>query len=83
MIGPVEDLCNSGFHMVVEQSETSQTLSKYLLAGGSRCYNTCSESEIVTKSGERLLFSQYLVNPNKFKFNKIVRIMALKQPRHG
>ena len=74
LMGPAEDLCDSQFHLLTRNS-CSFAQSKCFLAGGSRCYT--SESDISTKVRERLLLSKYLIDPNKFKFMKVIRVMAL------
>ena len=67
-IGASTDLCDSGF-TVMAQPVTA------------RCFlveeKVALLSEISNKVKERLEFSQYLVNPNKYKFSKCVRVQAL------
>ena len=51
--------------------------SHCFVAGGSKCFVSPKDSEeISVKVSERLQFSQYIIDPNKFKFHKVVRIQA-------
>ena len=63
-IGTPIDLCDSGF-TVTARCFLAEDRSIALL------------SEISKRVKERLNFSQYLVDPNKFKFSKFVRVLAI------
>ena len=75
LMGPATDLCCSDFHLLLDESNNCAAVDCFL-AGGSE-YNHVGESDISAKVKERLLFSNYLINPNRFKFSKVVRVMAL------
>ena len=70
---PTKDLCSSNYQMMLVNEELK----------GPRCYivdkkkSEESETSYVKKIKERLMFSKYLIDPNRFNFNKVVRIFAL------
>jgi hypothetical protein len=75
LMGPVVDLCQSDFHLLMDDNiETAH--SHCFVAGGSKCFVSSKDSEISAKVKERLKFSKYMIDPNKFKFHKVVRIQA-------
>ena len=76
LMGPSTDLCCSDFHLLMTRTEKDSVGSSCFLAGGSE-YNHVGESDITVKVRERLLFSNYLIDPNRFKFSKVVRVQAL------
>ena len=71
-----EDLCRSEFHLVLDDKQKGDNK-------GPRCFivdvkkSDDFETNFAKKIKERLLFSKYLINPNRFNFNKVVRIFAL------
>ena len=88
---PTIDLCTSDFHLVTSSNAVGE--SSCFVAGGSvgascflvtesvfGCYSVADNSSVVdptAKVRERLEFSNYLMNPNKFSFYKVVRIIAI------
>ena len=73
---PVEDLCNSQFNLVMDATQNDVDTSP-------RCYmiDVSKSEEFETtfpaKVRERLSFSKYLIDPNRFNFNRVVRILAI------
>ena len=70
----VEDLCHSQFNLVVHHP---QAVSSY-----PRCYLVDTtepefESSFASKVKERSAFSKYLIDPNRYNFNKVIRIFAI------
>ena len=68
-VGATTDLCDAGF-TVVAQPNTA------------RCFLVDRKpyallSEVSNKVKERLQFSQYLVDPNKYKFSTFVRVQSM------
>ena len=75
MMGPdVVSLCCSNFELLLNENTPIQ--STCFLAGGSSCF-IGADSGISVKVSERMAFSDYLIDPNKYRFDKVVRIMAL------
>ena len=72
-VGPAVNLCDSGFSMLVADSKTPPSKSNHYLVDNRMDY---LKSKLHVKVKERLLFSGYLLDPNEFKFNKVIRIMA-------
>jgi hypothetical protein len=71
-----EDLCHSQYNLVMVQAPADDSDEP------SRCYLADTseqefESTFAAKVKERLLFSKYLIDPNRFNFNKVVRIFAI------
>ena len=66
---PPSDLCRSDYHVllnaVVEKASVCSSLNHL---------NATIKPDLIS---ERLRFSHYLVNPNKFRFAKVVRIIAI------
>ena len=66
------DLCDSGFIVMSQPMENADE----------KCFLVDKKvdslvSEISTKVKERLEFSKYIIDPNRFKFSKGVRVVAL------
>ena len=87
---PAVGLCDSEFHLLLWNPCVDPESKCYLVKGGSvnNCFMVdnsvfgCYPAEnaacdISAKVRERLDFSNYLINPNKFKFYKVVRILAI------
>ena len=72
MMDPVGDLWQSGFHSVLYASQPAT--SSFLVAGSAFA---CDEEQISTKVQERLQVAQYLFDPNRYRFSKTIRVMAL------
>ena len=88
---PVVDLCRSEFHLVT--SVKVDVGSDCYVAGDNTsgnsymvehpvfgCYpvsDTASELDATVKVKKRLQFSNYLINPNKYRFYKVVRINSV------
>ena len=76
LMKPTEDLCNSQFNLVMAETQDGPCRAP-------RCYLTdVSKSEefetiFPAKVKERLAFSHYIIDPNRFNFNKVVRILAI------
>ena len=71
LMGPVVNLCCSNFEQLLAPEH-----QLCFIAGGSKCF-VGSDADISVKVSERLTFSQYLIDPNKYRFHKVVRIMAI------
>ena len=89
---PAVDLCDSEFNLVTSlkvvnpshcfvAGGTTVAASCFLVDhSGFGCYpvsDVSPEVDTTTKVKERLKYSKYLINPNKFRFYKVVRIMAM------
>ena len=61
-VKPDSDLCRSDFHLFVCNTEVPVMMTR---------------ESIKPTIRERLLFSKYLIDPNKFRFLTVVRILAL------
>ena len=88
---PANSLCTSDFHLVT--ANVADASGCYLVGDGTvdtscfivnqsvfGCYpvsNASSEIDTTAKVRERLQFSNYLINPNKYRFYKVVRIIAM------
>ena len=69
-IKPGSDLCLSGFHLLLPRNEGNEEVSVESSA-------VCLTTELTKTIQERLRFSNYLINPNKFDFTKVVRIHGI------
>lgn len=64
------DLCCSNFDDLLNRNTSSTSSFNHI-------FQVSNLNEIGPKVSERLKFSNYLIDPNKFRFRKIVRIMAI------
>ena len=71
------DLCNSGEHLA-DTANMSAVNAAHHTVENSHVYIAESPADDVTSVvRERLKFSKYLIDPNKFRFTKVVRILAV------
>ena len=71
---PGSDLCNSECNFMIDLAENG------VLTGGNIACSvaaTSDVSDITSTTRERLSFLKYIVDPNRFKFSKVVRIVAM------
>ena len=85
------DLCQSNFVSLVvnERSSTYTTGTSYCPAVSETAdllslvhdqpleEGEAQQSELVTKIQERLKFSRYIIDPNRYRFAKVIRIIAM------
>ena len=70
-LSTVDDLVLSN----VERSDADK--EKIFVEDFSKCFATKFLMLVPTKTGERYKFSNYFLDPNKFKFSTVVGILAL------
>ena len=61
---------SSGFHLLLPRNEGNEEV---IVESSAVCLTT----ELTKTIQERLRFSNYLINPNKFDFTKVVRIHGI------
>ena len=70
------DLCRSDFNLVYDDPKA--TASVYVTLPNPDVFVVQDPSEDVSSIiNERLTYSKYLIDPNKFRFSKVVRILAI------
>ena len=63
-VKPDSDLCRSDFHLIVRGCKEDTVL-------------VTQDTSVMSVVRERLQFSKYLIDPNRFRFLKVIRILAL------
>ena len=73
------DLCKSDYHLVVEEAESRAHSSVHVTLPNSHVYVSGEEPSENLHSiiAERLKFSRYLLDPNRYNWSKVIRILAL------
>ena len=72
------DLCKSEFHLVVNEVNFAPTCSAYVCSRNSDIYvSKTPANDLPSIINERLRFSNYLMDPNQFRFSKVVRVLAI------
>ena len=80
---PQSDLCKSDFTLLVQKTSVNASTDRPVLSGSENLVLIAHDntedaiSPLATVIRERLQFSRYLIDPNKYRFSKVVRINTI------